>query len=353
MIQITFIRNKPSSTHDWVGMWVGLSVKSMRAEGKSHKTIENYKRSISHFTSSFKKHPKVITQAEIKNYLFQLTKEKSFSPAMHNLHVSGIKYFYNAVLGMDHKNDTLIIKRVPQKLFQVLPQVELKAIFQAEKSLRNRLLIKAGYAFGLRVSRAVSLNLSDFDLKRNLLFIKAAKGKKDRFVMLSEDFLTELELYIHSYNIQGKLFTGQGPDGCVSSMHANSILHSAASAAGITKEISYHTLRRSYATHLHEAGHSLRDIQVLMGHSSSRTTERYTRVSNKHISKIANPLDSLTVDGGQPVYLQESNTNSAHVKLSNKTINLNQKTINQISQPASGKLKISCPIDGNPTIGLD
>jgi len=80
---------------------------------------------------------------------------------------------------------------------------------------------------------------------------------------------------------------------CITATYANQILHTAAKRVGITKNISYHTLRRSYATHLHEAGYSLRDIQLLMGHSSSRTTERYIRVSNKHIATIQNPLDNL------------------------------------------------------------
>ncbi|MBF0432817.1 MAG: tyrosine-type recombinase/integrase, partial [Fibrobacteria bacterium] len=118
-------------------------------------------------------------------------------------------------------------------------------------------------------------------------------GKKDRFVMLSQDFLTDLKTYIKYNKITDTLFPGSTPGTCISSKFANYILHSAAEKAGITKKISFHSLRRSFATHLHEAGYSLRDIQVVMGHSTSRTTERYTKVSKKHISTIQNPLDNL------------------------------------------------------------
>jgi len=310
-------------------MWVGLSVKRMKVEGKSLKTIQNYVRSIRHFVSSFIKHPKVVSQNEIKNYLFQITKEKNFGPATHNLHVSGIKYFYNTVLGIKDKDEALIKKKVPQQLFEVLSHNELDRIFAVEKNLRNRLIIKAGYAFGLRVDRAVHLRLSDFDIKRNLLFVKGAKGKKDRFIMLSQDFLADLKTYLKYHHIEDVLFPGTHMGTCISSRFANHILHNAAKKAGITKKISYHTLRRSFATHLHEAGQSLRDIQVVMGHSTSRTTERYTKVSKKHISKIKNPLDNLT-----EIARERGNSNQNNTVESPQNFNKNQS--NKFSQQAGG-----------------
>ncbi|MBF0430175.1 MAG: tyrosine-type recombinase/integrase [Fibrobacteria bacterium] len=345
-------------------------MKRMKAEGKSLKTIDNYKRSIRHFVTAFKKHPKVITQDEIKNYLYQVTKEKNFVPATHNLHVCGIKYFYNTVLGIEEKNDALLKKRVPQQLFEVLSHNELERTFIVETNLRNRLLIKAGYAFGLRVYRAVHLRLSDFDLERNLLFIKGAtrghgrpkraglehtspigtkqgertarrvrnrdvehNGKKDRFVMLSQDFLIELTTSVKHNQIDDILFSGSTPGTCISAKFANYILHAAANKAGITKKISFHTLRRSFATHLHEAGHSLRDIQVVMGHSTSRTTERY--VSNKHISTIQNPLDNL-------VGLKQERRIANQNKSVENPQNNNQKKKMKIHNKLTG-ITVSCP----------
>ncbi len=161
--------------------------------------------------------------------------------------------------------------------------------------------------------------------------------------MLSEGFLTELKAYIKYNQIEDFLFPGPGPGKCVSSRFANYILHSAAKKAGITKNISYHTLRRTsplhkgstfitpwqVATHLHEAGYSLRDIQVVMGHSTSRTTERYTKVSNIHISNIQNPLDNLT---GLTQERRPENQNRTVVNPQN----FNQKQTNQFPQQARG-----------------
>lgn len=279
--------------HNWPDFWEAKSIKRMTLEGKSPRTMDNYRRIIRRFTASFPKHPLTISENEIRQYLYRLDEKKQYEPATFNLQVSGILYFYNAILETGDKNGALIKKKLPEKLFEVLSGQEVGRLFEGISSIRNRLLLKAGYAFGLRVNRAVSLRLPDFDLNRNLLFVKGDKGKKDRFVPLSRDFLDELSKYLAVTQIRDFIFPGNHPDGHVSERYANKILHQAARRAGITKDISFHTLRRSFATHLHEAGQSLRSIQVLMGHTSSRTTERYVKVSSKYLSGIQSPLDFL------------------------------------------------------------
>ncbi|MBF0432894.1 MAG: tyrosine-type recombinase/integrase [Fibrobacteria bacterium] len=252
--------------------------------------------------TQFRKHPLEVNLSEIKTYIYKLTKSNKYEAATINLHISGIKYFYNHVLNTDEKNGALIKLKLPEKLFEVLSVEEMRLILSQEQDLRNRLLIKCGYAFGLRVNRAVNLKLSDFDFQRKLLYIQGDKGKKDRYIMMSEDFNQELKNYLAQNSFiedEDYLFPSKMGGVTITPRHANKILHIAVNRVGIKKNISYHSLRRTFATHLHEAGYSLRDIQVVMGHSTSKTTEKYTKVSSKHISGITSPLDALYKSDGK------------------------------------------------------
>ena len=158
---------------------------------------------------------------------------------------------------------------------------------------KHRLLIKAGYGFGLRVNSALHLKLQDFDFDRKLLHIKGDKGKKDRVVMLSQNFIEELSQYSKNVDASEYLFPGLIEGKPLTDRAANKILKKALDKIDCRKKISFHNLRHSYATHLHESGTSLRDIQVLLGHTSSKTTEKYTKVSTLHLSKLRSPLDDL------------------------------------------------------------
>ena len=149
------------------------------------------------------------------------------------------------------------------------------------------------YSCGLRRSELINLKPQDIDSKRNIVLLKNAKGKKDRITPLSPIILEMLRNYYNGYKPKTWLFEGQIVGEQYSEQSLQSVLKQALQKAGITKPVTLHWLRHSYATHLLESGTDLRYIQELLGHSSSKTTEIYTHVSTKSIQQIKSPFDDL------------------------------------------------------------
>ncbi len=149
------------------------------------------------------------------------------------------------------------------------------------------------YSGGLRVSEAVNLRLEDIDTERKLIYIKGAKGRKDRFTLLSDTTLKTIRIYIEFYKPEVWLFPSIDKKSHITTRTAERVFEQACEKAGIAKGVSIHSLRHSFATHLLESGVDLRYIQELLGHKSSKTTEIYTHVSNKDLSKIKNTLDFI------------------------------------------------------------
>ena len=148
------------------------------------------------------------------------------------------------------------------------------------------------YSAGLRRSELIELKISDIDSERMVITIRGAKGKKDRITLLSKNALAMLRDYYKEYRPRNYLFEGQ-TGGKYSTTSVANILRNSARKAGMSKNVTPHMLRHSFATHLLEQGTDLRYIQELLGHNSSKTTEIYTHVSKKAIDKIQNPIDEL------------------------------------------------------------
>ena len=148
------------------------------------------------------------------------------------------------------------------------------------------------YSGGLRIGEALNLKVTDIDSKRMLIHIKQAKGKKDRYTLLSLNFLILLRAYYKSYQPKKYLFEGQNGNQYTNSS-AQAILKKALKKSNIKKDITLHSLRHSFATHLLENGTDIRYIQELLGHSSPKTTMIYTHVTESSLKKIRNPFDDL------------------------------------------------------------
>jgi len=147
------------------------------------------------------------------------------------------------------------------------------------------------YSAGLRVGEAVRIKIGDIDSIRKLIHIRQAKGKKDRYTLLSDSVLEMLRKYYKQYKPKDYLFEGSNGRSHLAERSIQNVYHRAIEIAKIKKKVTVHSLRHSFATHLLESGIDLRYIQELLGHSSSKTTEIYTHVSKKSISEIINPLD--------------------------------------------------------------
>lgn len=165
-------------------------------------------------------------------------------------------------------------------------------------NIKHKAILMIAYSSGLRVSEVVKLKAEDIDSKRMLIHIKGAKGRKDRYTLLSETVLETLRAYWRKYRPQKWLFEGAREGRYLSTRTADKIFVNACEKAGIKKEVSFHTLRHSFATHLLEGGTDLRYIQELLGHTHSKTTEIYTHVSTKSLGKIVSPIDTLNLNKG-------------------------------------------------------
>lgn len=154
-------------------------------------------------------------------------------------------------------------------------------------------MLMLAYSCGLRVSEVAEIEVNDIDSSRMLIIIKQGKGRKDRIVSLSSKMLEQLRTYYKLHKPEEWLFEGADKRKHIHIRSLQRVFNNAVKNLNINKEISFHSLRHSYATHLLEAGVDIRYIQELLGHKSCKTTEVYTHVSTKSLRKIPNPLDSL------------------------------------------------------------
>lgn len=175
----------------------------------------------------------------------------------------------------------------------MLSKQEVAALLSRVHNRKHHAILSTIYAAGLRLSEVIHLKINVIDSKRMLIHIRQSKGNKDRVVPLSSSLLEELRNYYQKYRPKQYLFEGE-KGGMYGRSSVQQIFRRAKRAANIRKKATVHTLRHSYATHLLEAGTDLRMIQVLLGHSSSKTTEIYTHVSNQYIQQVVSPLDTLS-----------------------------------------------------------
>ena len=193
----------------------------------------------------------------------------------------------------------LIVVRQPRKLPVVLSPEEVALLLDAAAGPKYKAALATAYGAGLRVSEVVALKVGDVDSTRMLLRVEQGKGRKDRHAMLSPQLLNLLRAWWREGRRlgvmlpQGWLFPGRPPVAPMSTRQLNRAVHTAADLAGITKRVSPHTLRHSFATHLLEQDIDIRVIQVLLGHAKLDTTALYTRVATRTIRAVMSPLDRL------------------------------------------------------------
>ena len=177
----------------------------------------------------------------------------------------------------------------------VLSKFEVKRLLNAVSNLKHLAILSLIYSAGLRISEAINMKIKDIDSERGLIYIKNAKGRKDRVVNLSPTLLILLRKYVKEYRPRDYLFNGQGSEQYAAESIRN-IFRKAVKKAGIKKPVRVHTLRHSFATHMLEKGVDIRYIQEILGHSDPKTTMIYTHVSERKITTFINPLDDLKLN---------------------------------------------------------
>jgi integrase/recombinase XerD len=228
-----------------------------------------------------------VVEAFSYDYIFMPNKSVSYQ----NQFISGIKKFFE-YKGYSYEEIHIERPRKEKKLPVVLSGSEVKAIFNTITNLKHKALLSLLYSAGLRIGEAINLEINDIDSQRMLIHIKQAKGKKDRYTLLSSAFVKILRAYYIAYKPEKYLFEGQ-KGGKYSNTSAQKVLKNALFKADIKKKVTLHSLRHSFATHLLEKGTDIRYIQELLGHSSPKTTMIYTHVTETSLKKIKNPFDDL------------------------------------------------------------
>ena len=217
----------------------------------------------------------------------------NYSASFQNQVVNAVKLFFKTI-----ENSPLDIDAIPRpkrakKLPNVLSKEEVKAILDTPTNIKHKAMLSLIYACGLRCGEILSLKPNDIDSKRNILHVKNAKGQKDRIVPLSEKIIVLLREYYKAAKPKYYLFEGQTKGNRYDARSLQNVLKQSIAKTKITKPVTLHWLRHSYATHLLESGTDLRYIQEILGHNSSKTTEIYTHVSTKSLQQIKSPFDFL------------------------------------------------------------
>ena len=217
--------------------------------------------------------------------------DKHSSSSTLNIIINALHFFYGDML---KKNFVFDIKRPKRdkKLPVVLGQDEILNLFNHAGNIKHKAALMLIYSAGLRLSEVVNLKPSDIDSSRMQIYLRNAKGRKDRYVMLSKIALDCLRDYWKTYHPIKWLFEGKIPGTQISHRAIEAVVQKSAQNARLKKHISTHTLRHSFATHLLEGGTDIRYIQELLGHANCKTTEIYTHVSTKKLGSIPSPLDN-------------------------------------------------------------
>jgi integrase/recombinase XerD len=235
-----------------------------------------------------------VSNDHIQNYLQFCREEKKYSTSALRQSIAAIKYFYIHIL-KENVPDALNVKiRKSNKLPLVLSKEEVIRLLKVTTNIKHKSLLMMIYSAGLRLGELLNLQIPDIDSNRMKIHIRQAKGKKDRYVFLSEKLLDLLKTYFKEYKPNEYLFEGQKGNQ-YSAKSVQSVMNQALKKAGIRKPATVHTLRHSFATHLLEDGTDIRYIQQLLGHKKLETTQIYTHITGSAMDKIKSPLDSLDI----------------------------------------------------------
>lgn len=269
-------------------------IQTLKERRYSNNTILTYCDLFSQFIGYFKNDKlEELTRKEIEDYIYYLIESRNISHSTQNQHINAIKFYYEKVLGCPRDYYQINRPRKENRLPEVLSKAEVIRILSNTNNIKHRTILAMIYSSGLRIGELLSLKASDIDLDRKTMFIKRAKGKKDRIVKLSNNIVPLLYTYVQEYEPKSYLFEGIGGNKYSPTSVRNILKASCKKAEIHKKNIIVHTLRHSYATHLLEQGVDLRYIQTLLGHNSIKTTEIYTHVSKDALDNVESPLDKI------------------------------------------------------------
>jgi integrase/recombinase XerD len=269
-------------------------IEDMTIRKLAPKTQEGYIRTIKNFAAFLGRSPDTASPEDVRRFQLQLA-ESGAQPPILNHTVSALRFFFRVTLKRHDIIEHTTFIREPRKLPVVLSPEEVARLLNAAPGLRYKAALSVAYGAGLRAAEVVSLKVCDIDSRRMIIRVEQGKGRKDRNVMLSASLLDLLRAWWRAARPRGWLFPGRNPVQPMTTRQLNRGCHAAAEAAGIEKNVSPHTLRHSFATHLLEQNVDIRVIQVLLGHAKLDSTALYARVATKTIQQVMSPLEHIAL----------------------------------------------------------
>ena len=274
-----------------------LLADTLAAHGRSPRTQETYTlmlrlfgRYLGHGYTG--KTLDTVAPEDVEAYQRHLVTERKVGFSSFNQSTCALRFFYRTCLG---KTDWTVARMPYQRKRRSLPEIlspeEIAAIFDGCHNLKHKTLLMTSYSGGLRLGETLGMIPSDIDSARMMIRIEQGKGRKDRYVMLSETLLGALRGYWKAFRPVRWLFEGRTKGQPLSPSTAEKVFTAAAGRAGIKKGVSFHSLRHAFATHLLEGGTNIRVIQALLGHQWLTTTQLYTHVARTYVNATASPLD--------------------------------------------------------------
>lgn len=275
-----------------IGKYVSLYSDDLRLKNYSENTIKNYCNQVESFLKYFNNQvtkPSEISEAKIKAWLMLAN---TINSRKHRL--SAVKLFYALTGKQPLKFKHIEYPRAERKLPVVLSTDEIQRMFEACTNTKHKVILSLLYGCGIRVSELINLKWSDIDRHRMIILIRNAKGHKDRQVMLPATIIDLLEKYYREYKSNEYVLNGQF-ELQYSSTSVLNVIKNLAKKAGIKKHVYTHLIRHCSFTHMVEAGIDINLIQKIAGHQSAKTTAIYTHISDKIVSKINSPLNTIRI----------------------------------------------------------
>jgi len=279
-------------------------IDDLRLRNYSPRTIETYVTGVVRIAKHFNRSPDQLGPDDIRAFQLHLL-ERQVSWCLFNQTVCALRFLYAVTLGRPDMVTHIPFGKRPKSLPSVLSPEEVVCFLDAALPGRDRTLFDVAYSCGLRLKELLGLEVADIDSARMVLRIRRGKGQKDRFVPLSPRLLGALRAYWRSCQPRTWLFPGLEWSKPLTDGTVQRICHRTAARAGLSKHITPHTMRHSFATHLLEAGVDLLSVQVLLGHSHFNTTAKYLHISMRRLSQLPQLLDGLRITPVHPADLAE------------------------------------------------
>ena len=268
----------------------------LRYRNYSESTIRNYSELLEKIRQWAQVSLNEVTTDQLKAYLHHRMTVEKISVSTINQCISAFKILQIDVLGREWEQFKIKRPRREIKIPVILSQGEVEKMISVTSNIKHRAILLLTYSAGLRRKELQQIKPCAIDSKRMVVHVAQGKGKKDRLTILSKKTLELLRTYYSLYRPKNYLFESQARKGhFLAESTINQIVKNAAKKTGIKKEVSFHTLRHCFATHLMENGVNLKMVQKFLGHNSIRTTARYLHLANIDPAKIVSPADLMNL----------------------------------------------------------